>query len=1465
MVRREKSVSSFKTWAPLELEVPPRACGASHVRVPHTSVTLKAKTVEILISWGFLPSSLHEAVPCNGLVVLNGPRSLHLRSGVGVAEVLTLALKRRDSRQLPDLRGFSHATNPAALATNWRNLLPYVEFIGIWIGETWSKALERGDADAVGRLVDFIADRQTSYEKNVLAYDNTPLPIPEASNVTAARVSGPGTTLGLHETLVNSSSWPSQQNAIPNTAGSPAAPALRGIGNSAVSVGKEDVAAVDYCRRLPSHSERSQAAVARGLTRTAAPCSPQPSAGKEQAHSRENQAQQLRPSLELTKPHCQNAKSPVAVQSHATEMLPSSDVLLRQEAPSAQLQPEGPQVSQAEATELRQVAVTAGGAVIAAVRLKQVECQSEDTLFVPADFSSGLQSSTCGCFGPHRAIVFFCVLRVSPEPKFLMDTLGLPPYVSVFTYAADIAGPYVALSGGVQPLLPLLHDSQSNDASRSIYRFFFPGHCADEALLYPLRQSSSLSLNGEGRCREDAASLNPLAFSPVECPGTPPPPQIESNPLLEEIPCQQRQSENSRQQQEGKLDIEMKEAYAGELATHVRGKAELPLSISPLDHGHPSKTESVASCCEEDKKTAHPKTGAGGCWTLEGVTSSQTQLSQAFGAITTEDRTAQMQTKPKGSKYMDDEPLEAEEIYGETITSQIAEDSPAIAETQLAMKEESGECQIACMRHERQLTARRRTSSIFKNAGGDCGLPQDASFVASVIRQQQFQKEGTHQQRQADPIKSWVQENQDCDSWPHKENIEEVLLQSLKIHFGFDRRTSIQVVQQKGNLLEALFARAGTHAFSKGVAGWIGALKESAATAARRLEGEPQKTGIVMQIYYNGAAFLHRQGQLVHATALLEALSVLLLALTPASVALQHRLVCHLRRSTAAVSIAQLAAAAAEVEAYVQSKAATEMLAAIGSLCHQWCQMKASDIWSGGFLRRTVGCDMSYFLLTRLLLQQHHRMQKQHHFEEEATECLPLNVLRAIAVEACTAVSAFSPAVVFSCRFLSGGIVPLPLLPPSHASGSAATDVAAAVSLQALQQNNADWERAAALLVLGPISRCCCSMLAHEEHEVVLQLMRQLLKCIQLATAIEEVFAAAERGVCTSGSVTAALASVISATAAPAERAEAVDTPPENRQRRFLRPSPRYVETSLSCLFFEECSLTEAAPCVTLQQIEARQRGTAAAAALVAVFAQASPQSSTMLRRVVSVLLYTQVKRTAEPVTTSLLCGLVVSCWEHHGTSVLVQQITKKLLVLDRLRQSNVLASETAGGGTRGNSDCLAKSLKAFLSHESQEVALTGRTKEAILALCEECLVSVRKNLCVFGFGADEGEGTLSQVSSLTHSEIPPALEFPFSAVSCFLHELHKGRDAMSASSQQQGEHQQEADYEKGSSAHWLSMVGGPESSASSEATDCRRPSTSISQTPEQGAIVSGTTRSAPPLPDDQGPEKVPYNFAFFS
>ncbi|KAL8433757.1 hypothetical protein ACSSS7_003654 [Eimeria intestinalis] len=929
---------------------PSLPCGASRVRVPPTSVALEATTVETLVSWGVLPSSLQEDVPRDGLVVLNGPRSLHLRSGVGVAEVLSLALERRDSKQLPSLRGFSHATNPAAFATNWRNLWPYIEVLGISIADNWCKALERGDADAVGRLVDVIAERQASYERNVLAYDSTPLPIFEGSSVAAARVSAAAPEQHLHSTRVDSFSRPSQQDAVPSTTDLPAAPARIKVKPSTLSAVKDDVAAVDGHGRLPGRSEGLRTPVSREPSQAASPALLLVSAREVQRHLTENQGQHSLPSLELTDLHYHRANTRMAFEGHAPGIVLGPGSPTGRDIPLAQLQSNAAQAIQRRAAETASAAASAEAAVVPPGCLKQAECQT------------------------------------------------------------DIGGPHVARSAGAQPLPPLLQYSQSNDVSKNTYTTAFPGHHSDDFPLYLLRQTSSLAPNAEGRCRDDAASLGPLAFNPVECLATAAPFRVESDPLLEKTLLPQGPPEDTPQQQERKGEVHTDEPESVKMTTHLREEGEVPLSGSPLKHRLMGGNESVAHFSETDRELANQEVGSGTCCPQAGLAKTQTELGKTFNATANEDQAPKRPMEHSGSDDEDDDPSRAEVLREAPLVPQITESSPGGAAPQSGTGIECMLDQRISLRQEREPTSRRRTSSIFKAAGGDWGLSHDGPFVASLLGQRPLQQEDRQQQRSAellqapDPNKRWAGEHQDCsDSWQYEDNIEELLLQSLKTQFGFNRRTSIRVVLQRGRLLEALSAEAGTHEFSQGIGGWIASLKESAAMAARRVEQFGCFASWLLLHIVTGAASLYRQGQLVHATALLEALNVLLLELIAAGETLQRRLLCHLRRSTAVSSVGQLAVSAAEDEAYVHSKAATETLAAIASLSFLWYRLESSELWSGGVLRKIIGCDVSYFLLARLLLQQQQRMQRQQQREGKAFTSLSPKLLKAITVEACTA------------------------------------------------------------------------------------------------------------------------------------------------------------------------------------------------------------------------------------------------------------------------------------------------------------------------------------------------------------------------------------------------------------------------------------------------------------------------------
>lgn len=161
-----------------------------------------------------------------------------------------------------------------------------------------------------------------------------------------------------------------------------------------------------------------------------------------------------------------------------------------------------------------------------------------------------------------------------------------------------------------------------------------------------------------------------------------------------------------------------------------------------------------------------------------------------------------------------------------------------------------------------------------------------------------------------------------------------------------------------------------------------------------------------------GAVYLHSRGLLELSASLLEAQVSLLQELPLVCVPLQHRLLDHLRGSAAAASLARIAAAAEDIEAYIHSTAAANLLSALGSLFLVWGRNDPAAVWAGGFLRESVGWDTAYFLISRLMLQQQVLvLQKQHITYQDIAQqedraqkgfMLTPEILEAIAVEACS-------------------------------------------------------------------------------------------------------------------------------------------------------------------------------------------------------------------------------------------------------------------------------------------------------------------------------------------------------------------------------------------------------------------------------------------------------------------------------
>lgn len=159
-----------------------------------------------------------------------------------------------------------------------------------------------------------------------------------------------------------------------------------------------------------------------------------------------------------------------------------------------------------------------------------------------------------------------------------------------------------------------------------------------------------------------------------------------------------------------------------------------------------------------------------------------------------------------------------------------------------------------------QSPSRRRSHNIF--------LPFDCIWKESQIRDRQVHVQSLQHQNQhgspyiSTPMKQHLfsesilaASNDTVEAgghWSQKDNIEELLLQSLEKHFGCSRTSSISIVQQRGQMVERLVLHEGAHGAIQRLPGWIATLKENASNQALRIVKEPQKINIVLQIYYKG-------------------------------------------------------------------------------------------------------------------------------------------------------------------------------------------------------------------------------------------------------------------------------------------------------------------------------------------------------------------------------------------------------------------------------------------------------------------------------------------------------------------------------------------------------------------------------------------------------------------------------------
>lgn len=375
-----------------------------------------------------------------------------------------------------------------------------------------------------------------------------------------------------------------------------------------------------------------------------------------------------------------------------------------------------------------------------------------------------------------------------------------------------------------------------------------------EALLEPLRQSSSVTLPPDGVCRDDKGSLNLLTFTPVHCLAAEVPLGVTSNlhPLQQE---QEVLQEPPEQQQQHGEEVEQDVSTAS-LAVEEQ---ERPAASQPQP-----QLQSAGSLHLPPDMEGHQ----------------QRQQEQAFVQPQSERDVQQGPTEslvpPEGTRDTEsvtqEQPESTDEEVSDNDVSEVGKELLAASPVVTPPANEGPPGPRECGGESRgfgwQMTSRRRTSSIFVSPVGDWGGLRETPFFAAVdTHQEQHSQHQTdkrqHQMPQSRELKKQPEQQEDAHlareseretrgPWRREDNIEELLLQSLKKHFGCSRSSSIAIVQKKGQMVEALFDAEGHHATYAGLGEWTEGMKESAAEAARRLVKEPQKAGIVVQIYYNG-------------------------------------------------------------------------------------------------------------------------------------------------------------------------------------------------------------------------------------------------------------------------------------------------------------------------------------------------------------------------------------------------------------------------------------------------------------------------------------------------------------------------------------------------------------------------------------------------------------------------------------
>ncbi|OEH78740.1 hypothetical protein cyc_03857 [Cyclospora cayetanensis] len=1377
MTRRKASIPSSYNYMS-ELSGSSISLAASNPRVPQNSVVLKTETVEALVSWGILSSSALRRLPANGVAILNEPRSLHLRSGIGIAEVLTIALEQRGIDQLPSTEGLSQETNLEDFTKNWKHLWPYIGALGIWVGDMWSKALERGDAEAVGRLLDLITERQTGFYQNTLVQTNGALP--EGSDKPAATAMVP--------TVAKLAASPDTERSHATSAHASAAPVaakeyIEGCGNSGCT-GTSVPCQVDGCGKLaslllsvPSAVEQTAApchlaSVVEGIPFNSGHCGSRPSAatscqpqygaapcshnehvqvqlGEYNNHRRVTRESFSREKLSLTSLN----KQQVAVNA-VTETAPAGVVITANDSATVDRFPAIP------TTRFPRMTTELPAAMTGNASSEQAQCQTA------ADLSGGIPG-----------------LLIS-DKKFLEFKHGLDN-----CDGCDLLSQYLTHS-----------------------------------ILQPLQHSSSLGLLADDICSKHTSPPHQF-FSAVECVASEAPLRVASDLLLLQ---QQRieQLDQHTNESGGELDETQQcnqQADQQREAQNTQESLRKAHNTESVAHQVPSLIQSPSTL------KMHLDGGAPDCLSqiqIHECTAGHNSDLEEIYKLKTSNTTLQMGHRPEQDNS--EKPGEMQQDQHQQVDAGVLEPrqqqatvshvaSPQVDYTCAAATPENKEAsalsaaalssvanlgsiqgQKATTNFKSSTPSRRRTSSIFLPFTEECDHSLNASSLDTLEKfpQQQQKLQSQLQELRQQPTQQELQRRSDKEvhethRWCHQDNIEELLLESLKRCYGCSRRVSIRIVQKKGQLLEALFAAEGPQAAVEHIWEWTDDIKEAAPDAARRLEKEPKKLP-------------------VEAAVVLEALSRLLRQLPGKCIPLKQQLLEHLRRSAAMDTLAHMASAAADTEAYIHSFAAVRLLAAIGDTILQWTSADPPALRAGGLLRQVVGSDPTYFLLSRLVLQQ--QLQRQHqglHEEKSQQECdklrqehweetgtLPFDVVESMAAEACSTL---------------------------------------------VQQQTTLHSRVSALLLLGTLSHSCSSALFPKDN-APLSLLQHTLRCLRVV--------AADRQGPISTAAAQALYEMISVAAERGCRVIASAILSDDVLLETLLPAAAHctaAETGVCALPVASVIALATTNC-TGRAMESRFP---LCLASINTSAHVNMPVSSFVRfsmLVSKTLFHSFLPRCLFSFTEKLLGSIhtfgpdearLCTAFILHPNKLL-KQMTEKLLMEDRLQK--VSSTGTGSSSVTKGKDCLAESLIVILS-EPDRPLLDAKTQKELLNLCEGCM---RKDLteAASRFSTPTNIGATAAYQSLpSDTERPLQSLQPRSTALAVL--LDEGQRYTADGK----------DMEAGSSVQWLEETGSSAtSSCSSIATSSMKPAGSFSM--QQQGQPARIAKAAMDSSENQNPAK---------